>query len=362
MKRIPRSLEALVCFLMLSMMVIQPALSQQVGQHDSKQWKVHDLNRPKPEVVTPPAQVLPVPPPADAVVLFNGNDLSGWEATDGTPTKWVVKDGNMESVAGAGYIQSKKKFGDMHLHVEWAAPLPVMGKSQGRGNSGVFLMSYYEVQVLDSYDNPTYADGQAGAIYGQYPPMVNASRPPGEWQAYDIFWTRPRFGTAGNVISPARVTVIHNGIMIQDNVELWGPTEWLQFRPYEPHADRMPLRFQDHGNPVLFRNVWVRDLEADDMDRRVTMPPEVQMDEATLDRYTGRYRVGGNYYVISREGQDMMAEIYGGRNFYIDPVSPTRFNMRNTAGSFTFELGDDGIPAGFTWEMGGSTSKGTRVE
>lgn len=320
-------------------------------------WKVHDLNRPKPEVVTPPEQVLPVPPPPDAVVLFDGNDLSGWEAVDGSPTKWVIKNGNMESVAGAGYIQSKAKFGDMHLHVEWAAPLPVKGNSQGRGNSGVFLMGMYEVQVLDSYDNPTYADGQAGAIYGQYPPMVNASRPPGEWQSYDIYWHRPRFGRAGNVISPARVTVIHNGIMIHDGVEPWGPTEWLQYRPYEQHADRLPIRFQDHGNPVLYRNVWARDLE---QEVKHTMPPQASMDAEMLDRYVGSYQYGNNSYEITRNGQEMMAEI-SGRTFYIVPQSPTRFLMRNTSGLFTFELDDKGHPTGVLWEMSGSRVKATRV-
>ncbi len=328
------------------------------GQFVQAQWRVHDLDRPKPEVVTPPAQVLPVPPPPDAVVLFDGTDLSGWEATDGSPTKWVIKDGNMESVAGAGYIQSKAAFGDMHLHVEWAAPLPVKGNSQGRGNSGVFLMSYYEVQVLDSYDNPTYADGQAGAVYGQYPPLVNATRPPGEWQSYDIFWHRPHFGTAGNVISPARVTVIHNGIMIQDKVELWGPTEWLQYRPYEQHPDRLPIRFQDHGNPVLYRNVWVRDLESE---AKTTMPREIQMTDDMLDRYTGRYENGNTHYVITREGSALAAEI-GGRTFYILPQSPTRFEMRNTSGSFTFELDGAGMPTGLLWEMSGSSQKTTKVK
>ncbi len=325
-------------------------------------WRVHDLNRPKPEMVTPPDQVLPVPPPSDAVVLFDGTDLSEWEAVDGSTTKWVIKNGNMESVAGAGYIQSKKKFGDMHLHVEWAAPLPVKGNSQGRGNSGVFLMSYYEVQVLDSYDNPTYADGQAGAIYGQYPPLVNASRPPGEWQAYDIFWTRPRFGTAGNVISPARVSVIHNGILIQDNREPWGPTEWLQFRPYENHPDRLPLRFQDHGNPVLFRNIWVRDLEEDD-DIKTTMPPMIQMESDVLDRYVGKYQVGSNnFYTIQRKGNELSVDISDGRFFPIDPKTPQVFNMRHTAGTLTFELDAEGIPTSVLWEMGGSAVTAKRAD
>lgn len=345
-----RLITALCCMLFAGF--YQPAAGQ-------VQWKVHDLNRPKPEVVTPPAQTLPVPPPPDAVVLFDGTDLSNWEATDGSPTQWVIEAGNMQSVAGAGYIQSKARFGDMHLHVEWAAPTPVQGSSQGRGNSGVFLMGIYEVQVLDSYNNPTYADGQAAAVYGQSPPLVNATRPPGEWQAYDIFWHRPRFGPAGNVEKPARVTVIHNGIMVQDNFELWGPTEWLQFRPYEAHPDRMPIRFQDHGNPVLFRNVWVRDLEPGDP--YATETPE--MDTAMLDRYVGRYHIRGNsYYTIGRSENDMYVVMPDGRTMAIEPASETRFPMTHTSGAFTFELDDEGNPTGLTWEMSGSTNKATRAD
>lgn len=325
-------------------------------------WKVHDLNRPKPEVVTPADQVLPVPAPPDATVLFDGSDLSGWEAVDGSPTKWIIRDGNMESVAGAGYIKSKAAFGDMQLHVEWAAPLPVKGTGQGRGNSGVFLMGKYEVQVLDSYQNDTYADGQASAIYGQYPPLVNASRPPGEWQTYDIYFRRPRFGKAGQVLSPARVTVIHNGILTQDNVEIWGGTEWLQYAPYKAHADRLPIRFQDHGNPVLFRNVWVRDLEKGD-DTKTTMEREIAMEPAMLDKYVGRYETSpGNYQRIVREGDKLFAVISLDRPMEIQPRSKEVFVMKHTAGEFTFDFDAAGNPTGYTWRMGGGTTQAKKVD
>jgi hypothetical protein len=164
-------------------------------------------------------------------------------------------------VAKTGSIRTKQGFGDCQLHVEWATPAVVVGNSQERGNSGVFLMDTYEVQVLDSYDNKTYADGSAAAVYGQYPPLVNACRKPGEWQTYDIIFHRPRFDEAGKLLSPARLTVLHNGVLVQDNVELTGPTGHHVRPPYKAHPDRLPLSLQDHGNPVRYRDVWIRSLE-----------------------------------------------------------------------------------------------------
>src|SRR5688572_8100218 len=191
-------------------------------------WPMHATNRPQPKVVTPGAAGPPVPPPSDAVVLFDGRSLDHWRTNDtanaNLPARWRVQDGYMEVVRGTGSIRTAQEFSDAHLHVEWAAPTPARGSSQNRGNSGVFLMTRYEVQVLDSYENVTYPDGQAGAIYGQYPPLVNASRPPGEWQMYDIIFRAPRFDARGLVMTPARMTVFHNGILVQDNVTLLGPT------------------------------------------------------------------------------------------------------------------------------------------
>jgi hypothetical protein len=296
-------------------------------------------------------------------VLFDGSSLAGWEATDGSPTKWIIKNGNMESVAGAGYIQSKEKVGDMQLHVEWAAPLPVEGSGQGRGNSGVFLMGLYEVQVLDSYDNVTYADGQASAVYGQYPPLVNVSRPPGEWQSYDIYFRHPRFGKAGQVLAPARVTVVHNGILTQDNVEIWGPTEWLQYLPYKAHPNRLPIRFQDHGNPVLFRNVWVRDLEAGAFETMPTVEPVLAMTTEQLENYVGRYETGPqSSYEIRRRGESLYAVFSLGREMEILPRTSKIFVMKHTAGEVEFDLGESGKATGLTWRMGGGTYKGTKAE
>jgi hypothetical protein len=221
---------------------------------------VHSLERPKPPVVVPAPAQDPAAPPADAIVLFDGRDITPWAHADGTPARWKVQDGYMEVLSGSGAIETTRAFGDVQLHLEWMAPATVADTGQDRGNSGVFLMGRYEIQVLDSYDNETYADGQAAAIYGQHPPMVNASRRPGEWQTYDIVFRAPRFGADGSVISPARATVLHNGVLVHDAVTFTGATAHQRRAEYEPHEDQLPLSLQDHGAPVRFRNIWVREL------------------------------------------------------------------------------------------------------
>jgi hypothetical protein len=225
-------------------------------------WHVHDGARPRPPVVSPGTgsrQDATATPPSDAIVLFDGKDLSKWQTVDGGPAKWKVADGYVEVVAKAGDIATRDAFGDCQFHIEWAAPNPPHGNSQERGNSGVFLMGRYEIQVLDSFDNVTYADGQAGAIYGQWPPLVNASRPPGEWQTYDIVFTAPRFKD-GRVETPAYVTVLHNGLVVQNHQALLGTTAHKIVGTYTPHPPAEPLRLQDHGNPVRYRNIWIRKL------------------------------------------------------------------------------------------------------
>lgn len=227
----------------------------------SAQYPVHAMDRPRPPVVDPGPERTPVPAPSDAVVLFDGKDLSQWmSAGDSGPAKWAVRDGYVEVAAGAGGIMTRRAFGDIQLHIEWATPTPAQGEGQERGNSGVFLMSRYEIQVLDSYHNITYADGQAAAMYGQVPPLVNACRPPGQWQTYDIVFHRPRFAADGTVVQPARVSVMHNGILVHDNDTFTGRTVHGRPAHYEPHPDRMPVTLQDHGNPVRYRSIWVREL------------------------------------------------------------------------------------------------------
>ncbi len=229
-------------------------------------WHVHDGTRPQPPVVTPgtcSTQDQPGAPPSDAVILFDGTDLSGWVAKDGSDAKWKVENGYLEIVPKTGGIGTREHFGDCHLHLEWCAPVAVEGESQGRGNSGVFLMGRYEIQVLDCYDNPTYPDGTTGAIYGQYPPLANACRPPGEWQVYDIIWEGPRFESE-ELVRPAFVTVILNGIVLHHHTELMGVTSHRVLTTYEPHGPVGPLELQDHTNPVRFRNIWYRPLKGYD--------------------------------------------------------------------------------------------------
>lgn len=225
-------------------------------------WKVHDRSRPQPEIIQPPTpstQYQTGRPPSDAIVVFDGADLSDWESGKGGPAKWTVKNDYMQVKSGTGSIQTKQHFGSCQIHIEWAAPEKVNGNGQGRGNSGVYIMGKYEVQVLDSYNNQTYPDGQAGAIYGQSPPMVNACRPPGKWQTYDIIFHRPVFKN-GTAVKPAKMTVLHNGVLIQDNWELWGLSSHKKRKGYSPHPDKLPLLLQDHGDPVRYRNIWIREI------------------------------------------------------------------------------------------------------
>ncbi|MEO7142593.1 MAG: DUF1080 domain-containing protein, partial [Bryobacteraceae bacterium] len=200
--------------------------------------------------------------PSDAIVLFDGKDLSQWtqypkKSSVAHEPRWKVENGYVEIVPGTGGLVSKDKFGDAQFHIEWASPAKVVGDSQGRGNSGILLMRRYEIQVLDSWNNLTYADGQAAAIYGQWPPMVNASLKPGEWQAYDIVWDAPRFENE-KLVKPAFVTVFQNGVLVQNHKELIGDTPHRRVGTYKPHGAEEPLELQDHNMPVRYRNIWVR--------------------------------------------------------------------------------------------------------
>ena len=221
--------------------------------------KATEVWEPEPTVITP---VISNKPPSDAVVLFDGKDLSKWETERKNAVEWTIeKDGAMTVTKGKGNIQTKQGFGSCQLHIEWRTPSKVEGTSQGRGNSGIFFMGKYELQVLDSYDNRTYSNGQAGSIYKQHIPLVNASRKPGEWQVYDVIFTAPQFDESGSVKSPARFTVLHNGVLVQNNVEVKGETVYIGEPVYKAHPEKAPFILQDHGNPVSFRNIWVRELQ-----------------------------------------------------------------------------------------------------
>jgi hypothetical protein len=239
-----------------------PALAQ-----EPIKYPVHDETRPQPTVVDPGTGVppeAPGKPPSDAVVLFSGADLSAWKAEKGeAAAPWKVENGYFEVVPKSGAIQTKQSFGpDVQLHIEWMAPSPAKGTSQDRGNSGVFFAGgRYEIQVLDNYESKTYPDGQAGALYGQYPPLVNACRKPGEWQAYDIVFETARFDAKGKLLKPARATVFHNGVVVQHATVFTGPTTHKARPPYAAHPLQLPLQLQDHNHPVRYRNIWIRELK-----------------------------------------------------------------------------------------------------
>ncbi len=220
-------------------------------------YRVHDPSRPQPRVVTPATE--PGGAPSDAEVLFDGRDLSKWSKLDGSDAGWLVKDGYMEVTPKEGNIKTKQAFGNCQLHVEFAAPEEVKGESQGRGNSGVFLMGQYEIQVLDNFENPTYADGLCGSLYGQCPPLVNACRKPGEWSRYDIIWEGPIFD-GDKLCQPAYVTILLNGILLHNRKALLGPTQHRVTTHYKPHAKTGPIMLQDHHDKVRFRNIWIRPL------------------------------------------------------------------------------------------------------
>jgi hypothetical protein len=230
-------------------------------------WHVHDSARPQPIEVTPGAscsQAAPERPPADAVVLFDGTGLSKWRTAEGREPVWILKEGFAQippaETPDGGSIFTRESFGDCQLHIEWAVPDPPVGDVMNRGNSGVFFFGLYELQIFDSYRGGIYADGQAAAIYGQYPPLVNASRPPGRWQVFDVIFTAPRFD-GETLQAPAYMTVLHNGIAVQNHAALLGPTTHRALLPYKPHGAKRPLMLQAHGNPVRFRNIWIRPLK-----------------------------------------------------------------------------------------------------
>lgn len=244
---------------LLIVAVLGAGLSRAGEAQRNPEWPIHSLERPQPREVDPGPGSLPVPPPRDAVVLFDGRSLEKWTSASGE-ARWIVRDGYMEVAPGSGGIETRDTFGDVQLHIEWASPEVVSGDGQNRGNSGVFLMGRYEVQILDSYRNRTYPDGQAAAVFGQFPPLVNASRPPGAWQSYDIVFHAPRFARNGRVTRPATMTVFHNGVLVQDHVTLTGPSAFQARPPYEAHAAKLPLGLQDHAHAVRFRNIWLREL------------------------------------------------------------------------------------------------------
>ena len=354
----PASFSLAIANLLLGSLLIDSAEAQL-----STGWKAHDLERKRPTVVTPGQSNLPVAPPSDALVLFNGMNLDEWRSENNSPAKWVIKDSVMESVPGSGYIFTAKSFGDVQLHVEWAAPAKVEGNGQGRGNSGVFLQGLFEVQVLDSFENNTYADGQAGSVYGQYPPLVNVCRKPGEWQAYDIVYRRPSFQEDGTLLQAAKLTVFHNGVLIQDNVRPLGPTSWLQHHPYSRVDEKRPLSFQDHGNPVQYRNIWLRELPPE-----AIVQPETPYDPVVINlpaeqhaKVVGKYvrDAGGIWEILSKDGKLYLS--LSGVPLEMVPHSLEEFGLKYTAGKLTLTYDAAGNASALSFFMGGDTMLASRA-
>ncbi|MGZ5248469.1 MAG: 3-keto-disaccharide hydrolase, partial [Flavitalea sp.] len=220
--------------------------------------KLSEVYSPVAPVVTPGKS--PADAPSDAIILFDGKDLSKWKAKNGGDVAWTIENGAMTVKPGSGDITTKEGFGDCQFHIEWRAPTVVKGEGQGRGNSGIFLMSTYELQILDSYNNKTYSNGQAGSIYKQLVPLANANKAPGEWQTYDVIFRAPRFNENGILVDAARITVLHNGVLIQNNAAIWGGTQYIGIASYDKHENKLPIILQDHGDLVSFRNIWIRNL------------------------------------------------------------------------------------------------------
>lgn len=241
----------------LTTLFLLVVVSASLWAQNKKTPESTELWEPVPPVVTPGVGTAA---PSDAIILFDGTNLNEWTNHKGEAAGWTVSDGCITVKPGTGIIKTKRGFGDCQLHIEWRAPAEVKGEGQGRGNSGVFLQDRYEVQVLDCYDNITYSNGQTGSIYKQSIPLVNACRKPGEWQTYDIIFMAPRFSENGRIAVPARITVLHNGVLIQNNVEIRGTTPFIGLPEYIPHGMKEPISLQDHGNPVSYRNIWIREL------------------------------------------------------------------------------------------------------
>jgi hypothetical protein len=351
---------AAICVLTITSLAISADWST-ITRHSG--WKQHSMRRPKPPVVTPADA--PGKPPADAVVLFDGKSLDAFASQGGGPAKWTLGDGWFEVKPGSGPIVTKAAFGDVQLHIEWASPSPAVGKSQDRGNSGVFLMNQFEIQVLDNFEAETYADGQAGAIYGQYPPLANASRPPGEWQAYDIAFRRPRFDAAGKLTEPARMTVIHNGIVVQNNEVIYGPTSWLRYDPYSKGPDKAPIELQDHGHTVKFRNFWVRELpERAEADAVETAPiAVVPIPAEKLASYAGEFalntRPNSPPLVVRAMGDHLLARFPNRvTEMKLLPIGDGMFQFSET--DARFEFSPDGKSLKF--RIGGDTRTISRRE
>jgi 3-keto-disaccharide hydrolase len=322
----------------------------QTNFHEMKRWRVHDMKRPQPQSVKPSSFGKA---PSDAIVLFNGKDLSNWNDGKGNPAPWKVVDGAIEVVPKKGDIYTKQAFGDCQLHVEWMTPVKIKNR-QDAGNSGVMMMGLYEIQIFDSWTTKLYPDGNAGAIYGQHPPQVNASLKPGEWQSFDIIWHGPHFNKDGQLKRSAKITVLHNGVLVQDNVEIFGVCRFMARGTYsEIHEDKLPLCLQEHHRPVRYRNIWLRELPKGSQDAPPSLPQEIIVEAKILDEYVGQYGEGFAP-TVKREGSRLSIRVANIPWFDVIAIRKDYFIGTEIDVEFKFGRDDKGKVVGVKWQFCGN--------
>lgn len=321
-------------------------------------WRVHDMKRPQPPVIDPGipgTQEAAGKAPSDAIVLFDGKDLTRWEGVLNGPAKWLVKDGYLEIVPGTGDIRTIDSFGDCQLHIEWRIPDDLKGDGYDSGNSGIFMMSKYEIQIFDSYRTRKYADGFSGSIYGEFPPEVNACTAPGKWQTFDIIFHRPHFDINGAVTTPAVITILQNGILVQDNTQILGPTRYMSESPYEVHEDKLPFSLQDHGNPVRFRNIWIRQIPARNEPVGDEYSDVVSLTAMQREQLQGVYGKGMSITIIQKDGK-LWARVASLPYFELVALSGSELTGKRVDSRFIFEKDSSGQINALTWYHAGVKS------
>ncbi len=321
----------------------------------SPEWKQHDMSYPAPPAVYPgrvSTQDKVGQAPSDAIVLFDGKNLNHWRSMDGSPADWKIENGLLVAEEGrGGGIRTFQNFGDIQLHVEWVTPNPPDGVGQSRGNNGIQIMGKYEVQILDSYKSATFPHGQAAAIYSQFPPRVNASLPPGEWQTYDIIFRAPSFDVNGNVQKKAIITVFHNGILVHDHVELKGVHSWMGKIKYEAHPEKLPLVLQrEPCTPVKFRNIWIRELNPLPIPKHEIIR-EISLSHKVLDDYTGTYKMqNGRNFEVMRENNHLVIKLFGSDRLFF-ASSDVDFFAKDIDFAFRMKLDNDGKAMGMIFRF-----------